>query len=584
MLLTFFICMDTSAQPQTRKVLFLGNSYTAFNDLPQIIKDAAESVGDRLIFDSTTNGAYKLIQHITNPASINKIMIGGWDYVIMQGQSQEPITDEVDFYNGGVRLNDLIEQYNPCAVPMFFMTWGRKNGDSANCPLIPVMCTYESMDTEIKNSYTALATYLQTELSPVSVVWRYLRQNHPDIELYLADESHPSSAGSYAAACCFYTMIFKKDPALLSFNYNLNASEAAVIRNAAKLIVYDNLASWDFKQLPAANFNYQVGIGNNEIIFTNTMQNADNYVWDFGDGSTTSTIQNPTHSYANNGTYTVTLTASNCDLNGLHQSSHSMKISFCDHTPNISPETLMLCPESSGVLSTEAADSYQWYENGIPIPGATGQYLEARSNVTSYPSVMTTTNGCSELSKSSFVGVHRWMFQFLSINVSVQGNIRDGNKVCSGETLLLSARVNEDHLSQWYKDGVPIPFANNDDLLVTESGTYKVRVDHPNCSNMGGFSDDMAEPLHYEFIDCSLDNGEIPQELIVFPNPSKNILNFQTKSKALEVSVYDLLGKRVMTTSVSPNAIDISGLANGVYTVRIKLEDNTIVHSKFIRE
>ena len=44
-----------------------------------------------------------------------------------------------------------------------------------------------------------------------------------------------------------------------------------------------------------------------EITFTNTSQNAESFSWDFGDGSTT-TQENPTHSFSSKGSYTITLT------------------------------------------------------------------------------------------------------------------------------------------------------------------------------------------------------------------------------------------------------------------------------------
>jgi hypothetical protein len=52
------------------KVLFLGNSYTGVNNLPQMIANVALSVGDRLIFDSNTPGGYTLQGHSTNTTSL----------------------------------------------------------------------------------------------------------------------------------------------------------------------------------------------------------------------------------------------------------------------------------------------------------------------------------------------------------------------------------------------------------------------------------------------------------------------------------------------------------------------------------
>ncbi len=51
-----------------------------------------------------------------------------------------------------------------------------------------------------------------------------------------------------------------------------------------------------------------VTAGCTEVLFTNTSQNADSYAWDFGDGNT-SDLENPTHVYANAGTYNVLLIA-----------------------------------------------------------------------------------------------------------------------------------------------------------------------------------------------------------------------------------------------------------------------------------
>src|SRR5688572_23871736 len=95
------VSIATSSAQTTRRVLFLGNSYTGFNNLPQLISDAALSAGDSLIFDSNTPGGYTLEAHSLDPVSLGKIATGGWDYVVLQGQSQEPIIQTSVFNQGG---------------------------------------------------------------------------------------------------------------------------------------------------------------------------------------------------------------------------------------------------------------------------------------------------------------------------------------------------------------------------------------------------------------------------------------------------------------------------------------------------
>ena len=576
LILFLLISIKSKGQSQTRKVLFLGNSYTEVNNLPQIIANAAASAGDVLQFDSNTPGGHTLLQHSTNSLTQDKIIAGGWDYVVLQGQSQEPIINEYDFFQGSINLKNTIKQHSPCATPILYMTWGRKNGDALNCPNIPVMCTYEGMDTAIKNAYLGVATHLRSEVSPVSVVWKYLRQNYPNIDLYQSDESHPSAAGSYAAACCFYTTIFKKDPNLITFNYNLNPAVAALIRNATKLNVFDNLSTWDFKQLPIADFSYNIGGGANEVIITNMMQNADTFLWDFGDGTPSSTVLNPTHTYVNNGTYTITLTTSNCDLQGLHQSTQSTVVSFCAHTPTISPEILKVCYDSSDVIWAQPADSYQWYDNGVLIPGATNQSLEITLssmgvfNIVS-PSVRTTINGCSELSQPSIVQRHQFSeFGIPVFFVNIDGNVINGNQVCNDETLTLNLFFPaENYHVQWYKDDIPIPLANDDNFTVTESGTYKVRIEHPSCPDMSFFSDEVIDPLSFEFIECSLGTIDFPNNFSVTPNPTQSFLNIQTQEIIKEIIVYDMQGNKIIPHRVSNSTIDVSNLVKGIYVLKV---------------
>jgi PKD repeat protein len=62
--------------------------------------------------------------------------------------------------------------------------------------------------------------------------------------------------------------------------------------------------------LGEVNASFATDIDNGSVTFTNNSTNATNYLWDFGDENTSDEFQ-PQHTYTADGTYTVTLVASN---------------------------------------------------------------------------------------------------------------------------------------------------------------------------------------------------------------------------------------------------------------------------------
>lgn len=408
LLLILFLEIESLGQSQTRKVLFLGNSYIYTNNLPQIISDLAASTGDVLLYDSHLLGGYTLQNHYNNPTSLNKIVSNSWDYIVLQEQSQTPAFPVPStFFNGFMSLENFISNQQPCAQINAFMTWGHENGDIQNCPSNPFVCSYLGMNNLIEERYMEVANTFDSEVTPVGVVWKYIKENYPNINLYQSDGSHPSLAGSYLAACCFYTSLFRKDPTLITTNYGLDENTAILIRNATKTIIYDEMVNWYIgKYVPFSHFNFQIGSENNEVnVTTNTSRFYDTLLWDFGDG-VTSTTALPSHVYLNDGNYTIKLTATKCFLGQNNLISvFERTVNFCSHTNTILPNDVIICPDQTVELYTQTADAYQWLDDsGNIIPGATNQTLVVSPG--SY-SVISTINGCAE--RSPNVVVDTWI-------------------------------------------------------------------------------------------------------------------------------------------------------------------------------
>ena len=241
-----FWLRQTDTTP-AKQVLFVGNSYTEVNDLPQLVQRVAESAGDRMEYRSNTPGGCTFAQHCSNQ-SMTLIRQGGWDVVVLQEQSQLPSFPqnqvEVECFPYATRLVDAIYDNNPDGEAMFYMTWGRRDGDQGNAIYFPVLGTYEGMDSLLYERYMYMARANDASVCPVGRVWRYIRGNNPSVNLYGVDGSHPSMAGSYAAACSFYTMIFHANPDRITYNAGLDDATARYIRDVVRVVVYDTLGFW----------------------------------------------------------------------------------------------------------------------------------------------------------------------------------------------------------------------------------------------------------------------------------------------------------------------------------------------------
>jgi len=298
---------------ENREVLFLGNSYTYVNDLPQTFKSLVQAMGKTLMVDSYAPGGYTFQGHSTDASAIAKIQSRNWDYVILQEQSQLPsfppsqVSAEVFPY--ATKLDSIITAHDPCTETVFFMTWGRKNGDAGNCGSWPPVCTYTGMQEQLRKNYLQMGIDNSATVAPVGMAWYKVVLQSPAFDLWSADESHPSVYGTYLTACVFYATLFHESPEGCPYISTISAADAGFLQHIAAITVFDSLDQWAGPGDKAyAGFNPQ--INGLTVAFSNLSLNSTQWSWDFGDGIT-STLQAPSHIYAGAGDYLVRLTAQN---------------------------------------------------------------------------------------------------------------------------------------------------------------------------------------------------------------------------------------------------------------------------------
>lgn len=296
---------------QTR-ILFIGNSYVASNDLPGVFDSLCQSAGQAVQTSSVAPGGFTFLQHTTHPATLQALQSQAWDFVILQEQSQRPsfspgqvVTDVLPY---AAILDSMVAASDSCARSVFYMTWGRKLGDAGNCPVYPPVCTYAGMQQRLRDSYLQMAQTHAAIVAPAGVAWQEAMLRDSTLELYISDQSHPNFAGTYLTACVMYASIFQQDPSLLSWNGSLSANTASFLRTVAKDVVLDSADQWQLDVYDVnALFNYTVQ--GDTVVFMDSSSNAVQYNWSFGDGDT-SALNSPTHIYTAAGTYQVTLIAS----------------------------------------------------------------------------------------------------------------------------------------------------------------------------------------------------------------------------------------------------------------------------------
>jgi PKD repeat protein len=157
-----------------------------------------------------------------------------------------------------------------------------------------------------------------------------------------------------------------------------------------------NIDGTEMNNPPVANYstNANLCLGEDVNFTDNSTGSPTSWSWDFGDLLGTSAIENPTYSYAADGTYTVTLTTTNA-----YGSDTYAQTITVNALPNVvaSASSTNICVGDTVVLSASGADSYSW-DNGL----GSGLNIEVTpSSTITYQVTGTNGNGCLNIDQVS---------------------------------------------------------------------------------------------------------------------------------------------------------------------------------------
>ncbi|MBL0048915.1 MAG: PKD domain-containing protein [Bacteroidetes bacterium] len=213
---------------------------------------------------------------------------------------------------------------------------------------------------------------------------------------------------------------------------------------------------------------------NNSIQFTNLSQNATSYLWNFGDGSATSTAINPVHAYTTSGTFTVTLIATGNNLSDTKTETDYIIVA-ANLTPIINTSLNdTACAGQSNTLSSNyngIGYSYVWNKNGITIANETNPTYNATTNG-NYTVSVTNVQGCT--------GVSTALSLVFSLNQTPSvGLIASNTNICAGTSVQFTAssfNAGNNPIYQWYLNNAPVSTNTSTYNLANPSNNDYVKV------------------------------------------------------------------------------------------------------------
>lgn len=215
-----------SAQ-DTLKVLFVGNSYVFMSDIPSLTSKISAGTNTYIIASSSTVGGAQLSNHWKEEGGLKTKQIiaeGAFDFVILQEQSMGTIQRPDEFFQYVKLFAKYCRKHG--AEPALYQTWAREYAPNTQ--------------DQISKAYEQAAQTNEALLIPIGDVWAIIREQDPEIGLYLNDGSHQSAKGALLVACTMVKMLTNQLPEsefLMKTSKDISPSELSTFLDAIEATI-----------------------------------------------------------------------------------------------------------------------------------------------------------------------------------------------------------------------------------------------------------------------------------------------------------------------------------------------------------
>ena len=244
-LAAFLLTTLSACAEDPQRVLFIGNSYTGVNKLPEVFLEVVKSSGRSApVVKSSTPGGRTLKQHLAIAGSMKHVDEGGWDVVVLQGQSQEPAIAETDetvrkeFQESAAELCRRVRAKSPKVKIYFYETWARHADYWKAAKKGPdVGADPKDMQTRLRKWYGVVAKENGASFVPCGDAWELNYASAEAVRLHTKDNSHPEFVGTYLNALIFFGKVYDMKSPAPKWSGKLDEAQAKLMQGFAAQVL-----------------------------------------------------------------------------------------------------------------------------------------------------------------------------------------------------------------------------------------------------------------------------------------------------------------------------------------------------------